>query len=132
MRWREGPIRATAATVLLLGAAAVHSVAQANVVPTSRLGTSTIPITANALKPAACAALNLTGLVTGSGTITGGGQNELILGSAAADSIDARPGNDCVVAGGGADLLTGGSGTDVCVGGPDTDIFVTGCETQIQ
>lgn len=102
-------------------------------VPNKRLADQSFGITANNLKPAACGALNLTNLVTGSGFISGTNQNDLILGSSGADFIYGGDGDDCIIGGGGDDNLVGGNGTDVCVGGPGTDGFpFGGCETQIQ
>jgi Ca2+-binding RTX toxin-like protein len=105
-----------------------------NSVPGTRLGRQTSVINANALKPAACSALNLTAIVicpSGGGNCNGSNANELILGSASADNIDGKNGNDCILGGGGNDAINGGNGTDVCLGGPGTDTF-TNCETQVQ
>lgn len=104
-----------------------------NVVPATRAGSS-IPgaPTANQLKPSACAALNLTIVRVGSGTITGTNAAELILGSSGADTMRGGAGTDCLVGGAGNDSLRGDGGTDVCIGGPGVDTFVNSCETQIQ
>jgi Ca2+-binding RTX toxin-like protein len=80
-----------------------------------------VVINANALKPPECAALNLSIVVVGSGTFSGGGTNGLILGSAGADTISGQGGNDCMIGGGGNDNLRGGSGPDVLIGGPGAD-----------
>ena len=109
----------------------VGSLATANAVPTSKLGQNIAAITADILKPAACAALPLTNVVTGSGTISGTGGNDLILGSAGIDSIAGSGGNDCILGGGGADAIRGNGGSDVCIGGAGVDTFVS-CKTQIQ
>ena len=127
----RSPARAAlpaAAVALFLGVA----VTATNVVPSSRAGGSTATITANDLKPADCAALNLVGIMTGSGTFIDSGQSHLVLGSAGVDSIRGNPGNDCILGGGGDDFLRGDGGTDVCIGGPGTDTFDATCETQIQ
>ena len=71
------------------------------------------PITANDLKPAECAALNLTNIVSGSGTFTGTGANDLVLGSASADTIDGLSGDDCILGGDQDDELSGGGGGGV-------------------
>ncbi len=103
-----------------------------SVVPTSRAGRSSDSITANKLKPAACAALSLTGITTGSGVFSDGNQSNLVLGSAGVDTIRGGAGDDCILGGGGNDSLRGDGGTDVCIGGPGTDTFFASCETQIQ
>jgi Ca2+-binding RTX toxin-like protein len=113
------------ALVVLVGLTATNSV------PTTRLDQASRAITPNDLKPAACAALNLTTIVTGSGTINGGNGNSLILGSAGADQIRGKKGDDCLVGGGGNDRLDGDQGVDVCIGGPGTDTFTADCETRI-
>jgi hypothetical protein len=64
-------------------------------------------ITANDLKPAECAGLNLQNIVTGSGSFAGTTGNDLILGSAGSDIIDSLAGNDCLVGGDGVDQLYG-------------------------
>ena len=119
---------------LALAAAAVFVVAltAANTIPATNAGRSTRAITPNDLKPAACAALNLTAKLAGSGTINGGAASELILGSAGVDTIRGNGGNDCILGGGGNDSLRGDAGTDVCIGGPGADTFNVSCETQIQ
>lgn len=118
------------APAALLIAAGV-GITAANTVPPTRLGQSAQPITANTLKPASCAGITLTALVTGSGLFSATGAAELVLGSAGTDSITAGGGDDCVLGGAGIDTITGGAGTDVCIGGAGLDIFLT-CETQIQ
>ena len=107
------------------------AVAATNTVPATRADVSASAVTVNDLKPAACAEIDLTNLVTGSGTITGTSGNDLIIGSSGADTIDGLGGNDCIVGGGGDDIITGGDGNDVCIGGPGNDTFTT-CETEIQ
>jgi Ca2+-binding RTX toxin-like protein len=102
----------------------------ANAVPTTYANVQTFAINANALKPAACAALNLTAIVRS--PAAGTAAAELILGRAAADTINGAGGSDCILGGGGNDTLAGGAGTDVCIGGPGTDTFNANCETQIQ
>jgi Ca2+-binding RTX toxin-like protein len=101
------------------------------VVPSSSAGHELEVVTVNGLKPAACAAITLNGIRTGSGTFNDTGQPHLVLGSAGADTIRGLPGNDCIVGGAGNDMLRGDQGTDVCIGGPGTDTFNT-CEVQIQ
>ena len=109
----------------------VAAMTASNTVPASRLGRTTQAITPNAVKPAACSAITVTTLVTGSGTFSGTSAANLVLGSAAVDTVTALGGTDCVLGGGGNDSLNGGAGNDVCIGGPGTDTF-TACETAIQ
>ncbi len=120
--------------ILLVFASAVTAVAASNTVPSSRLADKRSTIDANALKPAQCAALDLTSIIvcpsTG-GTCDGTNASELILGSSLADTIRGRQGDDCILGGGGADAIRGNNGTDVCIGGPGTDSFQATCETQI-
>ena len=115
---------------LVAGATLLTALTAANTVPATNLGRTTQPITANDLKPAACAGLNLAAVVVGSGTFSGGNSSELIIGSAGVDRIRGRQGDDCILAGAGDDSLDGDQGTDVCIGGPGTDTFLQ-CETQL-
>jgi len=105
----------------------------ANAVPASNLGSSSQAITADMLKPAACAGITLTNLVIGNNGTNG---NDLVLGTAAVDNMNGGNGNNCIFRGGGGgggnDSIAGGGGTDVCIGGPGTDTFNGSCETQIQ
>ena len=120
--------------VVLFFVSSMLAMAAGNSVPGTRLGGQTSAINANALKPAACSALNLTAIVicpASGGTCSASNANELILGSANADNIRGQNGDDCIVAGGGADSINGGPGNDVCLGGPGTDTF-NNCETQVQ
>jgi hypothetical protein len=103
--------------------------AAANTVPATNLGRIQQPIGANDLKPAACAGVTLDTVVAGA---TGGAGNDLVLGTAAAETLKGNGGDDCIVGGGGNDSLNGGAGTDVCIGGPGTDSFNPTCETQVQ
>ena len=100
-------------------------------VPASNVGQRSVPVTAEDIKPPACAVLYLTNIVSGSGTLTGTVANDLIIGSVGADTIDGLGGNDCILGGNGDDLITGGDGMDICIGGPGTDIFTT-CESENQ
>jgi Ca2+-binding RTX toxin-like protein len=124
-------VLATGMVVLVLISLASVSTA-ANSVPATRAGRSTRPIGAQDLKPAACASLSLTNVVTGSGAINGTNAADLVLGSSGTDTMLAGNGNDCVVGGGGADVINGGAGTDVCIGGPGVDVIDITCETSIQ
>jgi len=100
-------------------------------VPPSNVGQQSIPVTAEDIKPAACDAIFLTNIVSGSGTVTGTAGNDLIIGSGGADSIDSLGGDDCILGGSGDDLITGSDGSDVCIGGPGNDGFTT-CESENQ
>ena len=100
-----------------------------NTVPGGTVSSSTFAITADALKPAACAGISLTTIVSGT---TGTAGNDLVLGTSGIDVMSGGNGDDCIVGGGGADTIDGGAGNDVCIGGPGTDIFLLTCETQIQ
>src|SRR5580765_6564490 len=76
-----------ASLVLLAGLLSFgFAAASVNTVPKSGIGQSITTITANALKPAACASLNLTAIVVGSGSFRGTAANELMLGSAGDDT----------------------------------------------
>ena len=117
------------ATVFLVLATVSNAFTAANTVPVTNVGKQQFTIDANALKPAACASINLTAIVTNNNTSNA---NELVLGTAAADTINAKGGDDCVLGGGGDDAIAGGAGTnDICFGGPGTDTFLN-CETQTQ
>jgi Ca2+-binding RTX toxin-like protein len=117
---------------ILIFISVLTAVAAGNTIPSSRLDENTTPMNANAVKPAACSALNLTAIVicTG-GTCNGTTASELLLGTSASETIKGRGGTDCIVGGGGNDSLIGNGASDVCIGGPGTDNFTT-CETQIQ
>lgn len=108
----------------------------ANSVPESSKLDATIALTAEHLKPPECAGVSLTNIVVGSGTIAGSSGNDLILGSAAADTIrGADPavlgsdGGDCILGGGGNDTIYGdgtlwglwGASDDVILGGAGND-----------
>ena len=101
-----------------------------NTVPATNVGLVRQPIATDDLKPAACAGMTLTNLVTGSGTVNGTNGNDLILGGAGNDSINGKAGDDCILGGGGNDTLYGDSGTDVCIGGSGNDILDDSCEAK--
>lgn len=115
----------------LIIASVVTALAAANIVPSAHVTSQIFPVTANDLKPSACASINLTDIVSGTGTITGTSGNDLILGGPSNDTINGMGGDDCILGGGGDDVIDGGDGTDVCIGGPGTDTF-SNCETTIQ
>lgn len=114
------------------GRAAAERPCAATVVPASKAGRRTDSITATKLKPAACSALTLNSLTTGTGVVSDGGAGNLVLGSAIADTMRGNGGSDCILGGGGIDALRGDGGIDVCIGGPGADTFHSSCETKIQ
>jgi Ca2+-binding RTX toxin-like protein len=119
--------------IVLAAVASTGTVVSAgNTVPASSLGQSAQVVSANTLKPSACASLTLSTVVAGGGTFSGTAAANLMTGSAAVDTMSAVGGNDCLLGGGGNDSLNGGNGTDVCIGGLGTDTFAASCETQIQ
>jgi hypothetical protein len=102
------------ATVLVI--CAVWGLTASNTVPSTHAGQYSEAITPDQLKPAACAGITLTNLVTGSGTITGTNRSNLILGSSGDDTL----GSNGV-----------GQGPDCCVGGGGTDTFRTSCTVRV-
>ena len=129
MTRRGLPIVALALAALMMTGG--PGLAAGNTVTSGRVGRLTAPITVANLKPAACTNGTPVNLVVGSVTVTGTTQNDLLLGSAAVDTMDGRQQDDCIVGGDGNDVIDGFNGTDVCIGGPGTDTFVR-CETAIQ
>ena len=126
--------RALVTLMLGLVASAItggQGLAAGNSVTSGRVGRISSAITLANLKPAACTNGTPVNLITGSGTVTGTMQNDLILGGATIDTMDGRQQNDCILGGAGDDVIDGFNGTDVCIGGPGTDVFVR-CETTIQ
>ena len=128
----KSPIKlVTLGLVTLILINVVTAIAATNTVPPTKADTSSAGVGANHFKPSACSGLYLSGIVTGSGIITGTAGNDLILGSSAGDSIDGLGGNDCILGGGGDDFITGNEGTDSCLGGPGSDTFID-CEGESQ
>jgi len=101
------------------------------VMPSSNVGTQSILVSANSVKPDACIGFNLSNIVSGTGTVAGTPGNDLILGSSGTDTIDGLGGDDCILGGGGDDAIDGNNGTDICISGPGLDTFVN-CEGEIQ
>ena len=114
--------------ILTLGLSG-SALSESNTVPGTNVTRFVTAITADTLKPSSCSGITLTTVVAG---ITGTAGADLLLGSAAANSMSASGGNDCVLGGGGNDSINCGTGTDVAIGGPGTDTFNANCETQIQ
>ena len=120
--WRSIVARGTAAVVIVaLSATLITSFTASTNVPVSSAGTSVQLRLVSQLAPAGCGSLNLTRLVTGSGVITNGLANALLLGSAGADTITDTGGNSCIVPGGGAGRVTGVP-TDICISGPTLNL----------
>ena len=114
------------------GLVLVSALAATNAVPASNAEQDISAITVDEKKPKPdCNGITVTVIVTGGAN--GGGGNDLVLGTAAAQSnLRGMNGDDCIHGGGGNDTLRGDGGTDVCIGGPGTDSFHASCETQIQ
>lgn len=88
---------------LVMLASILTAAAAANTVPSTRLTNQTRAITANALKPAQCAAFDLTGFfICSKNNCKDPNPNELVLGSPSTNKID------------------GGGGVSCCVGTPGT------------
>ena len=117
--------------ILLVVVSVATAFAAGIITEASNVGVQSVAVSADKIKPAACSALTLTTIVSGSGTITGTTGNDLILGSSGNDTIDGLGGDDCIIGGAGDDTIDGNDGTDVCIGGPGTDSF-SNCETEIQ
>jgi Ca2+-binding RTX toxin-like protein len=115
----------------LIGVSVVSAFAAGMSMPAANVGQQSILVTAEDIKPAACGAIFLTNIVSGSGVLTGTAGNDLIIGSAGADLIDGLGGNDCILGGGGVDTLTGNEGNDMCLGGSGIDVFIN-CEGEVQ
>jgi len=109
--------------IILILVSSVNAIAASNTVPPTNLGDWRTGISANTLKPAACATLNLTNIVVGSGHVKGTNGNDLIIGSAGNDNIDGGNGDDCILGGGGDDDISGGNGYNVCIGGPGNNTY---------
>lgn len=126
------PIRFFALGLTALIAVSVISAYAAGIsVPPSNVGSESVIVEAEDIKPVECSALYLTNIVSGSGTLNGTSGNDLIIGGPGADLIDGGGGDDCILGGSGDDTITGGEGNDVCLGGSGTDSF-SECETESQ
>ena len=97
----------------------------------ANVGQQSVLVTAEDIKPAACSALFLTNIVSGSGVLTGTAGNDLIIGSTGVDFIDGLGGNDCILGSVDVDTITGNEGNDVCLGGSGIDVFIS-CEAEAQ
>lgn len=114
-----------AGAVIALAALAVAFSASAgsNTVPTTNIGTSAIPLSIAQLTPPECAHLTVSNIVYGG---TGTNANDLVLGTAAGETLGGGNGSDCIVGGGGSDMLNGGNGNDVLIGGPGFWVVLNG------
>ena len=127
-----------AALLLIAGATLVSvgpGLAASNAVQSTHLSRQRIGLNANSMKPAECAALNLTSVVlcpAGGGNCDGTDASDLIIGSPNADSISGGKGDDCILGGRGDDFLKAEQGNDICIGGAGSDTFHPSCEMQIQ
>jgi Ca2+-binding RTX toxin-like protein len=99
----------------------ISAMAAANSLPQTNMDDRSQAIIPDDLAPPECAGMGLTNMVSGTGTINGTGQNDLILGTSGNETIRGRQGNDCIVAGGGDDNVRGNQGDDVILGGPGVD-----------
>jgi Ca2+-binding RTX toxin-like protein len=102
---------------------ALTASAATNTVPPSVLGLSQVPLTIAQLTPPECAGMNLTSIVYNG---NGGGGNDLVLGTAASQTLRGRGGDDCIVGGAGVDILRGDGGNDVLIGGPGATVVLDG------
>lgn len=127
MRRKPLALAVAAATLALVSAGAVTAT---NTVASSAADDVSNPgPTANEVKPAECAALDLTVIAGASGS-GGGGASALVIGTPGNDRLVGAAGSDCLVGGAGNDNLKGNAGYDVCIGGPGTDTFHASCEEQ--
>ncbi len=107
---------------LAIGATAITAAASTVGVSVGSVTDVSSVVTANDMKPPECAGITLTSVIAGSGVFNGvGNTNELILGSASADTVNALLGDDCILLGGGADSATGAAGADIILGQAGND-----------
>jgi hypothetical protein len=124
-RWRFLPLVIVLAVVL---ASAVAYTASNTFTSGGATGVLSQAIAITDVTPATCKShgINPTTIVAYYGgawhTVRGGGSSQLWLGTAAADTINAGTGNDCLVPGavpaGRTDTEAGQGGTDDCLNGP--------------
>ena len=62
-------------------------------------------------------------VVTGAGTLLGGGGDDSLTGGSGNDALYGHEGNDSLLGGAGSDLLVGGAGNDRLTGGAGSDVF---------
>ena len=102
-----------------------------SVIVAAVIGALTVPVLAaraNASSPANCMGLSPTieASGTGSRTVIGTPDDDVILGSARDDTIVAGGGNDTICGMGGRDVINGGAGADVINGGAGDDTLQGG------
>jgi Ca2+-binding RTX toxin-like protein len=112
------------ALIVLAIVLAVQAAAATNIISASAVADDTFPITANDIKPPECAALNLTSIIAGNGSVTGTNNATLIFGGPGNDRLKGGNGDDCIVGGDGNDELTGNNGNDVLIGGNGNDTLI--------
>lgn len=112
--------------VIVLIISTYSAIAAANTVPVSFAMDTTIPIDQSQFIPALCSGITFDNIITGSGDINGGPNNDLIYGSPGNDNIRGGMGDDCIIGGGGDDALRGQNGDDVLVGGSGYDTIEGG------
>jgi len=110
-----------AVVVVILSATLITSFTASTNVPVSDVGTSVQLRLVSQLAPAGCGSLNLTRVVTGTGTFSNGLANALLLGSPGTDTIVDTGGNSCIVPGGGGGSVTGVA-SDICISGPTLNV----------
>jgi Ca2+-binding RTX toxin-like protein len=125
MTFRPARIAAIVAAIALVALIAL-AFSATNTVPASHAGRDQRTIGAQDIAPPECAGMGLTTVVT-NGNGTAG--NDLVLGTAAGETLNGGNGNDCLVGGGGDDFLKGGGGNDVCIGGGGANEKYNQCET---
>jgi hypothetical protein len=126
VRRRYALVAPLVALVALTGLATTAT----NIVEPSFLGWGQRAITANDLKPAECAAIDLGDIRPPKGA-GGAGGAALTLGTADDDRIVAGGHDDCILGGAGDDSINAGGGFDICLGGPGADTFKN-CEVVFQ
>lgn len=125
-RWRLALVGLLALTL-----SSVMGLTAANVVDQSKASDGTTPLTIEPTKPSECDGIATTNTISGTGIVTGTIDNDWIIGSDAADTIEGLAGDDCIEGKASDDVIDGGLGNDVCIGGGGNDSFI-GCETEIQ
>lgn len=90
---------------ILIFVSVISTVAAANIVPQTRLATRNEEVTANTLKPAQCAGLDLSNITTCTSKVCNGStNNELILSSPDTSKVNGKGGTDCCVGAPGTDF----------------------------
>jgi Ca2+-binding RTX toxin-like protein len=117
---------------VLVWGSMITAMAASNTVPSTKLSSTTRPITPQDLAPDECKTyLTLTSKVAVSGNYTGTTASELIVGGPSAQTIRGGGGDDCILGGGGDDDLRGEAGIDFIYGGPGNDTINGGPDTDV-